>query len=1344
MKRKGLQVAFALLAVLSTTTHVWALPTVGKNTEKTTKSLLKTTAGCTPATAAIDMDINNVRARLMTGGDMWWNQGTNSAAYEVPKGSKKNSLFAGSCWIGGIDGTGQLKVAAQTYRVKGNDYWPGPIDKTSKSIDAVTCSDWDRFWKVDQSVVQEFTELYKSGGAAAITDAKFDVIKEWPATGNIYAVGATGNSLSTLLAPADAYGYAPFIDVDSDGVYNWKSGDYPRAYGVTGSNPSQFVWWVFNDLGNAKGNSGSAGIGMEVQTSAFAYASTDFMNDATFYNYRLINRGNVVLDSCFIATWTDADLGYPFDDYIGCDTSRGLGVLYNAVNPDGANGQNSYGSTIPMIGVDFFIGPRKDYKDPVTGKDTSRLLKMSTFSYFENSSSSAVRDPDNTASFYNYMTGSTYAGIPFSFDGINSASKGYGSGPIAPFVYYGDPGNKAEWSQCSCNSPLADRRFIHSSGPFTLQVGVMNDITIGVVWVDNVGACGGTSFKKIRAADDIAQGLFDAGFKKTVGPEAPQLVIRELDRKLIMYIVNPPNSNNYQERFGDPQFISNDKYRSVSTKAKSLHFADSIYHFEGYRVFQIKKGASLFDANGNIDATNAVEIFQCDKKNGVSQITNYSKNLEIRDTSTIPKYDATIEVDGKDSGIVHSFIVTQDAFATGDKTLVNYQTYYYKVIAYAYNNFASFNPNNEASTQDKPYLVGDNGPGQTTNDVYSAMPNPMNQRGDTFTNVANYGQGVVITRIEGLGNGGNDVQLSDSSEQMAIVSPYQVPYPTYKAGRGPVNIKVIDPVKLVNADWTISLSGNILADSNRGLNDSAIWTIVKYDQVNGNDTIYSERSIGTANEQILQKYGLSVNVAQADPVGYDQVNGNGYITSDITYSNSALTWLGGVNDASGINLKNWIRSGNSIDTATGIYYSCGKATFVDTKFDTVGAFYSKMFANSTYTLATWTPYDLASYTTGSMCGYGPATQDLVAKKNKARSMYVIQADINDTRNYYSDYPNVDLVFTSDKSKWTRCVVLEAQEDSRLSEGNVIKFAPRAHRSWNQGFDDNGNPVYSSDPNDNGFSWFPGYAVNQLTGERLNIVFAEDSYLKKYNGNDMIWNPTSDMFDEFGETIFGGKHFTYILNTKYDSCKVFAAGARVFGQGGSEYTYTPIMRAMRWVGIPMLNFGFPMLSLKDGFIPTETRLRFRVNTPYKQYKPMPNQTLVNNRNPLFKFTTKGLAPTSWEQNTTADALLDKIFVVPNPYKGVATGGGSYESNRLETKVKIINLPVKASVNIYSLDGTLIRHLEKDNNDPSLSWDLYNAAGLPIASGMYLIHVQAYGKDKVLKWFGAMRPLDVTNY
>ena len=80
------------------------------------------------------------------------------------------------------------------------------------------------------------------------------------------------------------------------------------------------------------------------------------------------------------------------------------------------------------------------------------------------------------------------------------------------------------------------------------------------------------------------------------------------------------------------------------------------------------------------------------------------------------------------------------------------------------------------------------------------------------------------------------------------------------------------------------------------------------------------------------------------------------------------------------------------------------------------------------------------------------------------------------------------------------------------------------------------------------------------------------------------------------------------------------------------------------------------------------------------------------------------------------------------------------------MRIINLPTKATISIYSLDGALIRKLTKDNANASyVDWDIRNAKNLPIASGMYLIHVSADGiGETVLRWFGAMRPVDVTQY
>jgi hypothetical protein len=61
------------------------------------------------------------------------------------------------------------------------------------------------------------------------------------------------------------------------------------------------------------------------------------------------------------------------------------------------------------------------------------------------------------------------------------------------------------------------------------------------------------------------------------------------------------------------------------------------------------------------------------------------------------------------------------------------------------------------------------------------------------------------------------------------------------------------------------------------------------------------------------------------------------------------------------------------------------------------------------------------------------------------------------------------------------------------------------------------------------------------------------------------------------------------------------------------------------------------------------------------------------------------------------------------------------------------------------GTLIRQYAKDDANSYVDWDLKNFAGIPIAGGMYLIYVKVDGVgEKVLKWFGSMRPIDLNAF
>ena len=139
--------------------------------------------------------------------------------------------------------------------------------------------------------------------------------------------------------------------------------------------------------------------------------------------------------------------------------------------------------------------------------------------------------------------------------------------------------------------------------------------------------------------------------------------------------------------------------------------------------------------------------------------------------------------------------------------------------------------------------------------------------------------------------------------------------------------------------------------------------------------------------------------------------------------------------------------------------------------------------------------------------------------------------------------------------------------------------------------------------------------------------------------------------------------------------------------------------------------------------------------------------------MYKFTTEGIATHTGENELAVEAL-ELINVVPNPYYAFSL----YETSQLDNRIKITNLPEACTVSIYNLGGTLVRrftkaephtnHTPKGVGDPaswhdgSLDWDLKNSAGIPIGSGVYIIHVEVPGVgEKVVKWFGVMRPVDL---
>ena len=173
----------------------------------------------------------------------------------------------------------------------------------------------------------------------------------------------------------------------------------------------------------------------------------------------------------------------------------------------------------------------------------------------------------------------------------------------------------------------------------------------------------------------------------------------------------------------------------------------------------------------------------------------------------------------------------------------------------------------------------------------------------------------------------------------------------------------------------------------------------------------------------------------------------------------------------------------------------------------------------------------------------------------------------------------------------------------------------------------------------------------------------------------------------------------------------------------------------WTSYPTLQPGQNFDATRDGF-PTEARVVLRMDQPYKDF-------LVDNSNntfPMYKFSTNGIS-TSTNVMSVGKSALDNIKVVPNPYYGWS----EYENSQLDKIVKITNLPVKCVISIYTSNGTLVRQITKDNTNTWVEWDLNNRFNVPIASGIYIIHIDAGDLgEKVVKWLGAMLPVDLNAF
>lgn len=212
--------------------------------------------------------------------------------------------------------------------------------------------------------------------------------------------------------------------------------------------------------------------------------------------------------------------------------------------------------------------------------------------------------------------------------------------------------------------------------------------------------------------------------------------------------------------------------------------------------------------------------------------------------------------------------------------------------------------------------------------------------------------------------------------------------------------------------------------------------------------------------------------------------------------------------------------------------------------------------------------------------------------------------------------------------------------------------------------------------------FTAWDTEATPHRQLKIAIVEDA---NAGSGNFIW----DMgWDGSAFSAQGGREYAFISNETYDEQYT------EYLNGNLDGTYNNVMYASGWG-----TRGYPYL--------------------YDAFQIQIFASNVNTTNDLFTFTAPA-AKTTEIVDQKAD--LNKIMVVPNPYYGYHSG----EMNIFARWVQFTNLPEKATIRIFDLSGNQIRKLEK--NDPTTTfvrWDLSNEYELPVASSIYIYHVDIPG-------------------
>jgi hypothetical protein len=384
----------------------------------------------------VTLDHNNVSATISSNGTFFNNFSGGQAGYEVPKGSGLTTIFGAQFMFGAQDVNGSIYITSGGYPNNPTDIFSGPI--SAAYSDSAYINRWkDKVWKICQGDIDQFRLWWLCNNGQLISGCDtltapnlevFNVIYDWPAHGDV-SVG-------------ESYWLAPFYDFNSDGQYNPDDGDYPLIKGCCAT------YMIQNDAAGSHTYSNTQdSMGIEVHTMMYQYNTADEINDATFIDVTVYNRGLVNYYLFKMGLLVDADLGNYGDDYFGCDSSQNVMYFYNADNYD----ENGYEINPPALGIISLDQPMASFQKPglVNGTSSERKQK-----------------------YWNQFSGLKEDGTPYV----------HPNGFPTNYVFSGDPTIPTDWTAFGTNYPSGDCRGLMMSPSFSLAPGQAVSNTYAIVY----------------------------------------------------------------------------------------------------------------------------------------------------------------------------------------------------------------------------------------------------------------------------------------------------------------------------------------------------------------------------------------------------------------------------------------------------------------------------------------------------------------------------------------------------------------------------------------------------------------------------------------------------------------------------------------------------------------------------------------------------------------------------------------------------------------------------------------------------------------------------------------------